>query len=193
MHFYIFASHNKHKVRELNAIIGEQFQLLSLSDLNFEDEIPEPHPTLEENAIEKARTLHWIYPNHAIIAEDTGLEVEALNNEPGVKTARYANTGETADNIQLLLDNMQNCSNRNAQFRTVIALIWHGTEYFFEGIAEGTIATQITGTQGFGYDPVFIPKGYDQTYAEMSDELKNTISHRRKAADKLAHFLQEHQ
>lgn len=187
----IFATHNNHKLREINTIIGTRFNVLSLRDLNFEDEIPEPHDTLEANALEKANAIHQYYPHAHIIAEDTGLEVAALHGAPGVLTARYAGTGKDEDNIKLLLNNMQGVENRQAQFRTIIALIWDNKQYLFEGIAEGTIANQVIGTQGFGYDPIFIPKGYTQTYAQMTDELKNSISHRYKATEKLAAFLNQ--
>lgn len=186
----ILATHNPHKLHELRAIIGSRYPLISLNDLQFTDDIPEPYPTLEENALEKAQVLAQLYPNYAVIAEDTGLEVFALHGEPGVKTARYAGTGKSKDNMQLLLHNLQGIEMRQAQFRTIIALIFQTQSYLFEGKVTGNIALQVMGNDGFGYDPVFIPDGYTQSFAQMLPELKNSMSHRRKAADKLAHFLQ---
>lgn len=190
---FIFATHNTHKLREVNAIIGTRFRLLSLSDVGFYDEIPEPHDTLEANALEKARVVHRRYPHANIIAEDTGLEVAILYGAPGVVTARYAGNSATADdNMRLLLQNMAGASNRQAQFRTILTLILHQHTYLFEGIALGTIRTDLSGMGGFGYDPIFEPLGYQQTYAEMPDKLKNSISHRHKAVEQLATFLHSH-
>lgn len=189
----LFATHNAHKLREVSAIIGTRFRLLTLGDVGFDDEIPEPHPTLHENALEKAKVLHCLFPQFNIIAEDTGLEVAALNGAPGVMTARYAGTGLAQDNMRLLLHNLQGSTNRTAQFRTVLALIEHtGQMHYFEGVAQGSIRTEPSGAGGFGYDPVFEPQGYSQTFAEMPDMLKNSISHRYKAIQQLSDFLQQY-
>lgn len=189
----LFATHNTHKLREVSAIIGTRFRLLTLDDVGFDREIPEPHPTLHENALEKAQVLHRLFPHLNVIAEDTGLEVAALNGAPGVMTARYAGTGLAQDNMYLLLQNLQSTTNRAAQFRTVLALIENrGQTHYFEGIAQGTIRTEPSGTGGFGYDPIFEPKGYHQTFAEMPDTLKNSISHRYKALLQLSDFLQQY-
>lgn len=189
----LFATHNAHKLREVSAIIGTQFRLLTLGDVGFDEEIPEPHATLHENALEKAQVLHRLFPQFNVIAEDTGLEVAALNGAPGVMTARYAGTGLAQDNMHLLLQNLQSSTNRAAQFRTVLALIERkGQTHYFEGIAQGTIRTEPSGTGGFGYDPIFEPKGYHQTFAEMPDILKNSISHRYKALQQLSDFLQQY-
>jgi XTP/dITP diphosphohydrolase len=186
----IFATNNRHKVEEIQAAIGNTIKIRTLSDVGINVDIPEPHDTLEANALEKSKTIHEMTGSNCF-SEDTGLEVEVLNGAPGVKSARYA--GEAKDfqkNIDKLLENLDTAANRNARFRTVISLIWEKREYFFEGICEGRISHGQKGAQGFGYDPVFVPIGADKTFAEMDMTEKNQYSHRRKAADKLVLFLQ---
>ncbi|HWB25472.1 MAG TPA: RdgB/HAM1 family non-canonical purine NTP pyrophosphatase [Chitinophagaceae bacterium] len=188
-HTIIFASNNQHKADEIKQIIGNGFTILTLKDAGINIDIPEPFDTLEANASEKAATIHKMTGKNCF-SEDTGLEVEALNGEPGVKSARYA--GDSRDfnaNINKLLANMQGKQQRSACFRTVIALIWHTHEYCFEGECKGKIIETPRGDKGFGYDPVFIPEGSDKTFAEMTMDEKNEFSHRRKAVDKLVEFL----
>lgn len=188
----VFATNNAHKLREVKRIIDNRYTIISLKELGFTDDIPEPYETLEENALEKVRVIHRIYGGNCF-AEDTGLEIDALNGEPGVYTARYAGAARSAAaNMQKVLKNLQASDNRSARFRTVIALILEGKEYLFEGIAEGNITHTIKGIGGFGYDPVFQPIGYNKTFAELDEGIKNTISHRAKATEKLANFLQEY-
>lgn len=185
----IFATNNDHKVQEIRSVIGNKFNIITLKEAGIDIDIPEPHNTLEENATEKSTTIHRL-TNQNCFSEDTGLEVEALNGEPGVKSARYA--GDTRNfqaNIDKLLLNLQDKKNRNAQFRTVISLILNNTEYLFEGVCKGKIIKDQKGLQGFGYDPVFVPDGSEKTFAEMGMEEKNIFSHRRKATDKLIGFL----
>lgn len=187
----IFATNNQHKVEEIQAAIGSQLEVVSLKQAGIDLDIPEPYDTLEANASEKSRTIHQLTGQHCF-SEDTGLEVEALNGEPGVKSARYAGEDKAFDkNVEKLLSNLGNQDNRKARFRTVISLIWEGREWLFEGICEGTITREPAGTGGFGYDPVFIPTGGDRTFAQMTMTEKNELSHRKKAADKLVLFLQE--
>jgi len=187
----IFATNNAHKVEEIQAAIGHQLEVISLQQAGIDIDIPEPHPTLEGNATEKSSTIHRLTGGNCF-SEDTGLEVEALNGEPGVKSARYTGDGRDFNsNIQKLLHNLQDQPNRKARFRTVISLIINGKEHLFEGICEGHILTTPTGGQGFGYDPVFAPDGETRSFAEMSLEEKNHYSHRRKAADKLVAFLRQ--
>jgi XTP/dITP diphosphohydrolase len=188
----IFATNNRHKVEEIQAAIGHILEVVSLEEAGIDVDIPEPYDTLEENAQEKSRVIHEMTRQNCF-SEDTGLETDALNGEPGVKSARYA--GENKDftaNIHKLLDRLGTTTERTARFRTVISLIWEGKEYLFEGICEGKIMTELRGQQGFGYDPVFIPDGSNRTFAEMSMEEKNGFSHRKKAADKLVLFLQQY-
>ena len=185
----IFATNNQHKVDEIRNVTGDKFRIITLPEAGIDIDIPEPHDTLEANAEEKARVIHGM-SNTNVFSEDTGLEVEALNGEPGVKSARYA--GEHKDfqaNIDKLLQNLQPHANKKARFRTVISLIWNGKLHLFEGICPGTIVHQQKGEKGFGYDPVFIPEGSDRTFAEMTMEEKNRFSHRRKATDQLIAFL----
>jgi XTP/dITP diphosphohydrolase len=187
----IFATNNQHKVEEIQAAIGNQLEVISLKQAGIDIDIPEPHDTLEANASEKSRTIHQLTGQHCF-SEDTGLEVEALNGEPGVKSARYAGEDKAFDkNVEKLLSKLGKLENRKARFRTVISLIWEGKEWLFEGICEGNITREPAGTGGFGYDPVFIPTGGDRTFAQMSMAEKNALSHRKKAADKLVLFLQE--
>lgn len=185
----VFATHNRHKVEEVQAVLGPSFQLVTAAEAGVAEEIPETQPTIEGNASQKAR---YVYEHTGLncFADDTGLEVEALDGAPGVYSARYA--GEHVsydDNNALLLTNLDGKSNRRARFRTVISLIVDGQEHLFEGTVEGVIATEPHGDGGFGYDPLFIPDGYTTTFAKMSPGAKNGISHRGRAVAKLAAFL----
>ena len=185
----VFATNNPHKLQEARAILAGRFNVLSLSEIGCYDEIPETSPTIEGNALQKARYVRDHYGVNCF-ADDTGLEVEALNGAPGVYSARYAGDAHNSEaNMQKLLQDMEGMENRKARFRTVFALIVNGKEHLFEGIVKGEITKHRHGTSGFGYDPVFIPEGYTQTYAEMGSELKNKISHRAVATDKLCNFL----
>ncbi len=185
----VLASNNKHKLEEMRAILGDKVEILSLSDINCHDEIPEEQDTIEGNALQKARYIHDKFGIDCF-ADDTGLEVECLNGEPGVYSARYAGEHPTFDdNIAKLLANMEGHENRKARFRTAIALLLGGKEYIFEGEENGQIIKEYRGHNGFGYDPVFLPDGYNQTFAELPAEIKNKISHRGNAAKKLAEFL----
>ena len=185
----VFATHNRHKVEEVQAVLGPSFQLVTAAEAGITAEIPETQPTIEGNASQKAR---YVYEHTGLncFADDTGLEVEALDGAPGVYSARYAGEHVSyGDNNALLLKNLDGKSNRRARFRTVISLIVDGREHLFEGTVEGVIATEPHGDGGFGYDPLFIPDGYTTTFAEMSPEAKNGISHRGRAVAKLAAFL----
>ena len=185
----IFATHNENKVFEINYLVKSNIQITSLAELNDHEEILETGKDLIENASLKSKTIHQRHQMNCF-ADDTGLEVEALNGEPGVFSARYAGEhGNAEKNMEKLLQNLKNESNRNARFKTVISLIVDGKEMLFEGIAEGEIATVKSGTGGFGYDPIFIPKGYSVTFAEMTLEQKNKISHRAIAFHKLIDHL----
>ena len=186
---FVFATNNAHKLEEVTAILGDKIELLSMKDIHCSADIPETADTLEGNALLKAR---YIFENYHLdcFVGDTGLEVEALNGAPGVYSARYAGDAHTSEaNMQKLLQDMEGMENRKARFRTVFALIVNGKEHLFEGIVKGEITKHRHGTSGFGYDPIFIPEGYTQTYAEMGSELKNKISHRAVATDKLCNFL----
>ncbi|MDE3234868.1 MAG: RdgB/HAM1 family non-canonical purine NTP pyrophosphatase [Bacteroidota bacterium] len=188
----IFATNNQHKVDEIRTVLNNSFSIITLKEAGIDIDIPEPHNTLEANASEKSKVIHQLTQQNCF-SEDTGLEVEALNGEPGVKSARYA--GDTRDfqkNIDKLLLNLEGKNSRTAQFRTVISLILDDKEYLFEGICKGHITKQQTGEKGFGYDPVFVPEGSKKTFAEMTTEEKNQFSHRRKATDLLIQFLQQH-
>jgi XTP/dITP diphosphohydrolase len=185
----IFATNNPDKVAEIQSAIGNIIEVVSLRDAGIDIDIPEPYDTLEENAATKSKTIHEL-TGLDCFSEDTGLEVEALNGEPGVKSARYAGEDRAFDrNIDKLLTKLNGVQNRKARFRTVISLIWNNQEYQFEGICEGTITTERSGGKGFGYDPVFCPSGTNRTFAEMDISEKNLFSHRRKAADQLIAFL----
>lgn len=185
----IFATNNQHKTDEIKHIIGNQYHILSLAEADIVADIPEPYDTLEENAGGKSKFIHDLISQNCF-SEDTGLEVETLHGEPGVKSARYAGDEKSfSANIDKLLKNMIGKTNRNAQFRTVISLILNDEEHLFEGICKGTITECMYGEKGFGYDPVFIPEGSDRTFAEMTMDEKNKYSHRRKATDKLVEFL----
>jgi XTP/dITP diphosphohydrolase len=185
----IFASNNKHKAEEIRAVLGSQFDIITLNEAGIEIDIPEPHETLQENAREKSMVIHRL-TGLDCFSEDTGLEVDALNGAPGVRSARYAGEhANTNDNLQKLLAEMKGISNRAARFRTVISLVLNGQEYIFEGDCEGTITESASGTAGFGYDPVFMPAQYDQTFAALGIEVKSAISHRKKAIAKMTAFL----
>lgn len=186
----VFATNNKHKLQEIREIVGDKLTISSLLDIGCTEDIPENEPTLEGNALAKARYVKEHY-GYDCFADDTGLEVEALNGQPGVHSARYA-PGEGHDsqaNMKLLLENMKDKQNRSARFRTVIALIVDGKEQLVEGIVNGYITEQPSGSEGFGYDPVFAPEGYDKTFAMMTSEEKNNISHRGRATRKLLDIL----
>jgi XTP/dITP diphosphohydrolase len=185
----VFASNNKNKIREVITMMPPGFSVLSLKDLGCTTDIPEPFPSLEENALAKARFVrtHYGYP---AFADDSGLEVDALDGLPGVKSARFAGLHKSnADNMQKLLQMMEGVNNREARFRAVIALIINDNEYLFEGVINGHIIHEQRGRHGFGYDPVFVPEGHLKTFAEMPDSLKNTMSHRARALEKMIHFL----
>jgi XTP/dITP diphosphohydrolase len=185
----VFATNNDHKLKEIRDILGDSFKLLSLKDLNIEEDIPENEPTLEGNAMHKARHIYRIL-NMNVFADDTGLETDVLNGLPGVHSARFAGENKNSnENIDKLLCLMGSSDNRKARFRTVIALILDGKEYLFEGLSEGTIISERRGREGFGYDPVFVPSGSELTYAEMRLDEKNKISHRARAFKKLKEFL----
>ncbi|WP_033410887.1 RdgB/HAM1 family non-canonical purine NTP pyrophosphatase [Segetibacter koreensis] len=192
MNKLIFATNNENKVAEIKSIIGDLFNVVSLKDSGIEKDIPEPHETLEENASEKSWTIYNLTGENCF-SEDTGLETEALNGEPGVKSARYAGEGRSfTDNIQKLLTLLNGVENRKARFRTVISLIIDGQEHLFSGSCEGHIGLEPKGEKGFGYDPVFIPVGDTRTFAEMSLEDKNIYSHRKKATAQLLSFLSQY-
>ena len=187
----VFATNNAHKLEEVAAILGDQVELLSLNDIGCQADIPETAETLEGNALLKSS---YIYKNYHLdcFADDTGLEVEALNGAPGVYSARYAG-GEGHDaqaNMLKLLHELDGKENRKAQFRTAISLILDGKEYLFEGVIKGEIIKEKRSDSGFGYDPVFMPEGYDRTFAELGNDIKNQISHRALAVQKLCEFLQ---
>ena len=186
----VFATNNAHKLSEIRAIFGDTLHILSLADINCHDDIPETADTLEGNALIKAR---WVKERcgYDCFADDTGLEVEALDGAPGVHTARYAypDRHDPEANTQKLLASLKNATNRKAQFRTAIALILNGEEHVFEGVVRGEIATEKRGTEGFGYDPVFVPEDTERTFAELGTDVKNQISHRARAVAKLVEYL----
>lgn len=185
----VFATNNAHKLHEVAQVVGEAFELVSLKECGITEDIPENEPTLEGNALAKAR---YIYSRTGLncFADDTGLEVDALNGEPGVRSARYATDGHDDEaNKRLLLERMRGVENRAAQFRTALVLIMDGKEYLFEGIVRGRILCEERGEGGFGYDPLFAPEGEERSFAQMSADEKNAISHRGRAVRKLAEFL----
>lgn len=187
----VFATNNAHKLDEVRQVVGQKFEVVSLRECGITEDIPENEPTLEGNALAKAR---YIYARTGLdcFADDTGLEVDALGGEPGVRSARYATDGHDDEaNKRLLLERMAGAKSRAAQFRTAVALILGGEEHLFEGVVRGTISTSQQGEEGFGYDPLFVPDGYTSTFAQMSAEEKNAISHRGRAVRKLAEFLQK--
>lgn len=186
----VFATNNAHKLSEIRAMLGDDIEVLSLADINCHDDIPETADTLQGNALIKAR---WVRERYGLdcFADDTGLEVDALGGGPGVHTARYAypDRHDPEANTRKLLAELQNKNDRSAQFRTVIALILNGGEHLFEGIVRGEIAPEERGTEGFGYDPVFIPEETGKTFAELGVDVKNRISHRARAVQKLVAYL----
>ncbi|TAJ15246.1 non-canonical purine NTP diphosphatase [Marinilabiliaceae bacterium JC017] len=185
----VFATNNPHKLKELKHLLGDSFHLLSLSEIDCTDNIPETGNNLEENALQKSEYIFKKY-NLNCFADDTGLEIEALNNEPGVYSARYAGLENNSEaNMQKVLSKMRDITNRKARFRTIISLILDGKKFQFEGLVNGSILEERKGSEGFGYDPIFVPDGYEQSFAEMDITLKNKISHRGKAVQKLVKFL----
>ena len=187
----VFATNNRHKLDEVRDILGDRVEVLSLNDIGCHDDIPETADTLQGNALIKARYIYEKYGT-ACFADDTGLEVDSLNGEPGVYSARYA--GEECNseaNMLKLLHNLRGKSDRNAQFRTVIALIVNGEEKLFNGIVKGTISEEKMGNSGFGYDPIFIPEGFSESFAQMSSDMKNSISPRYRATEQLSKYLKE--
>lgn len=188
----VFATNNAHKLDEIRAILGDEIEIVSLADIGCHTDIPETADTLEGNALQKARYVYEHY-HCDCFADDTGLEVEALDGAPGVHTARYAypDRHDPEANTRKLLDALKEKSSRRAQFRTVIALILNGEEHLFDGRVEGSIATEKRGTEGFGYDPVFIPEDSGKTFAELGAEAKNRISHRARAVARLCEFLRQ--
>ncbi|MCR4765793.1 MAG: non-canonical purine NTP diphosphatase [Bacteroidaceae bacterium] len=190
----VFATNNKHKLAEVRAILKDTYQILSLEDINCHEDIPETADNLEDNARQKA---HYIYEHYHVdcFADDSGLEVKVLGGAPGVYSARFAaleGTGKAHDskaNTNRLLRELKDKSDRSAQFRTIICLYLNGQEILFEGIVKGKINQQEQGSAGFGYDPVFIPSGYNKTFAELGEDIKNTISHRALATKKLVNYL----
>jgi XTP/dITP diphosphohydrolase len=186
----VFATNNKHKLEELQALLGDKIKLLSLKDIACFEDIPEEQPTLEGNANQKSTYVFEKF-GYDCFADDTGLEIDALNGEPGVYSARYAGEEKSAEaNMEKVLQNLTEINNRNARFRTVISLIIGGKEEQFEGFVEGEIIKDRKGGEGFGYDPIFQPKGFDTTFAEMDLKEKNKISHRGRAVQKLIKHLQ---
>ena len=185
----VFASNNLNKIKEIQSILNGSIQLLSLEDIGCHEEIPETADTIEGNAILKANYVTEKY-GYDCFADDTGLEVKALNGEPGVYSARYAGEQKNADdNMNKLLETLKNKEDRSAQFKTIIALNLEGKQYLFTGLAKGNITFNKTGNHGFGYDPIFQPENYSETFAELSSEIKNKISHRAKATQQLIDFL----
>jgi len=185
----VFATHNGHKTQEVALLLEDQFKVLNLDDLGCHTEIPETGNTFAENA---ALKTDWVWQHYHIdcFADDSGLEVDALNLEPGIYSARYSGGGDVA-NYELVLSKMQGIADRSARFKTVISLLHNGAQYFFEGVLNGTIRTAPAGSKGFGYDPIFQPEGYTITLAEMEMEQKNSISHRALAMKKLLDFLKK--
>ena len=185
----VFATNNKHKLHEIKRIVGDGIEILSLADIACSEELPETSPTIAGNAIQKARYVKEHY-GYDCFADDTGLCVNALDGEPGIYTARYAGEGHDSEaNMALLLKNMENKADRSAYFLTAIALVEGDETHLFEGKVEGRIAESKSGKGGFGYDPVFIPEGYDVTFAEMDEDSKNAISHRGRATTALMEYL----
>jgi len=187
----VFATNNQNKVKEVQSLVPKNITVLSLKDINCEEDIPETQPTIEGNAIQKAQYVKEHY-GYDCFADDTGLEVHALSGEPGVFSARYAGPRRNADdNMNKLLNNLQNKEDRSAQFKTVVALILNGEQHTFTGICEGTIIKEKRGDKGFGYDPIFMADGFSETFAQISLEEKNRVGHRGKAVQKLIDFLQQ--
>lgn len=189
----VFATNNKNKIKEIKHLLNNSLEILSLEDIGCLEEIPETADTIEGNAIQKAKYVSDKY-GYNCFADDTGLEIEALNGEPGIYSARYAGEQKNAeDNMNKVLEKLQGITNRNAQFKTIIALIIDGKTTCFEGIIKGEMTTQRSGSEGFGYDPIFKPNGYKLTFSEMDLPLKNKISHRALATFKLIDYLKQHQ
>lgn len=189
----VFATGNPNKIKEVDEILGHDtpFEVIPMSDLGLSEDIPETSATIEGNALQKARFLHDRFGVDCF-AEDTGLEIDSLNGEPGVLSARYAGEDKNSDaNIQLILKKLDSKENRKARFRTVIALIINDKEYTFEGIVEGRIDAKASGNGGFGYDPIFIPDGFDQSFGVLDESIKNQISHRSRALAKMVDFLKK--
>lgn len=185
----VFASNNEHKIREIRSLLGDSFELLSLKDINIEEDIPEEEPLIEGNALAKARFI-FNATGRNVFADDTGLEIKALGGLPGVHSARFSGDDKNPDeNIKKVMSMLGASDERHARFRTVIALILDRKEYLFEGIVNGQIIHEKRGTMGFGYDPVFVPEGKTSTFAEMELAEKNTVSHRARAFEKLKEFL----
>lgn len=191
MQSIIFATNNLNKVKEIRSVLANTLQIISLSEAGIDIDIPEPYDTFEENASEKTKTIFNLTSKNCF-SEDTGLEVYSINNEPGVKSARYADGSVYNNNIEKLMARLRHNFERDAHFKTIISLRLENEEYFFEGICKGKIAPEPKGTGGFGYDPVFIPDGADKTFAEMTLEEKNLYSHRKKATEKLIKFLNDY-
>ena len=189
MYTLIFATNNRNKVAEIQSLVGPDFTIIPLKEAGIEIDIPEPHDQLEANAQEKAVTIFNLTHQNCF-SEDTGLEIDALDGAPGVKSARFAGENSNAHaNIDLVLSKMAGIENRTAQFRTVICLIWENQTYYFEGICKGQILSNMQGENGFGYDPIFVPDGASKSFANMTMEEKNTFSHRKKAVTQLFEFL----
>lgn len=187
----VFATNNRHKLEEITRMLGDKYEVVSLEQIGCREDIPEDHETLQGNALQKARYVKDHY-GYDCFADDTGLEIEALNDRPGVYSARYAGPAKNPeDNMRKVLSEMEGKDNRNARFRTVIALIMDGKEHCFEGRVDGKILTERQGKTGFGYDPIFCPDGYKESFAEMDMDRKNRISHRGKAVEKLVKFLND--
>jgi len=186
----VFATNNKHKLEEVQALIGDKFQLRTLNDIGCLDEIPETGHTFRDNASQKS---HYIWDRFQIdcFSDDSGLEIDALNGEPGVYSAHYSGSRDAEENLQLVLSKMAGVSHRFARFKCIISIILDGKEHFFEGTVEGEITTNRSGSDGFGYDPIFKPQGYNVSFAEMSAEQKNEISHRARAVEQLVAFLNQ--
>lgn len=191
MYPLIFATNNANKIAEIQSLVGSDFSIIDMKTAGIDIDIPEPHDTLKENAFEKANTIFTITKTNCF-SEDTGLEIDALNGAPGVKSARYAGEDRNFQaNIDKVLEQLSTKENRIAQFRTVICLIWENQTYYFEGICKGHISTNMQGEKGFGYDPIFIPEGADKSFAQMSMQEKNSFSHRQKAVTQLFEFLRK--
>lgn len=189
---FVFATNNPHKLEEVKHISNNKFNIVDISHFGITEELPEDQNTLEGNALQKARYLYEITGENCF-ADDTGLEVEVLKGAPGVMSARYAGENKSSDeNIKKILKELENNPNRSAQFRTVVALILTGKEYFFEGVIQGKLLSEKKGNKGFGYDPIFVPNGFDETFAQLPAEVKNLISHRALAFEKLFYFLRHY-
>jgi XTP/dITP diphosphohydrolase len=187
-----FATNNAHKLKEIRAILGDSFELKTLNEINCEEELPETTDTIEGNSHQKAEYV-WEHFHLNCFADDSGLEITALNGAPGVHSAYYSGTRNHQKNIERVLNELQDADDRSAQFKTVITLILNGQSQQFEGIIKGNLLHQPRGTEGFGYDPIFVPESHDRTFAEMTLEEKGKLSHRARAFSKLVDFLQSYQ